>query len=81
MTKGEGGGHKIGKMGQRCLWMAPNLYAKQNSHKRNEQDRPKPLLFPEKSPRQDFIKDFGHNRCETCIVYILLIVQINNVDE
>ena len=22
-TKGEGGGHKIQKMGRRCLWMAP----------------------------------------------------------
>ena len=24
-TKGEGGGHKIGKMGRHRLWMAPNL--------------------------------------------------------
>ena len=22
-TKGEGGGHEIGKMGRHCLWMAP----------------------------------------------------------
>ena len=23
LTKGEGGGHKIGKISRRCLWMAP----------------------------------------------------------
>ena len=25
-TKGEGEGHKIGKMGRRRLWMAPHIY-------------------------------------------------------
>ena len=24
-TRGEGGGHKIGKMGRRCLWIAPKI--------------------------------------------------------
>ena len=26
MTKGEGGGHKIGKMGRHRLWMVPNTF-------------------------------------------------------
>ena len=26
MTKGEGGGQKIGKMGQHCLWMSPKVF-------------------------------------------------------
>ena len=35
-TKGEGGGHKIGKMGRRRLWMAPQLKLKQGVGRTNK---------------------------------------------